>query len=433
MAKTDLRNIKSLLPEGLFAFPIGEVVDASPGGLTPLQTPAGKKTDGKFAEIDPKEKEAVDNCLNILRACQSDNSFKPYDAKHPYLTIVKTDKAKHSIQYKTDRKHDFAEGAINMGVTRDPNNSDQKVDNVQILPPMANYAALAFLTAYDKYKGPEEDLARVAKWIRWYAQHQEYDPKKIVPSLDIGGMHPTSNTYKAEGTIVDYGGSRSNNKLTPSTYADAHDSSAGVFLVVAERYQRIVSKLEPKARDKLNAIISPEALHAATIPALHVLQNLTNKQYGYTAARLDYINHYYLMDNVESYAGLRAGADYFKSVGDSAHAKIATQMHQKLGPNLKKFYNPEKGSFAWYTFGNGNYGHSYSGQSPDTMYPKHMAQLYALAFIEPHPDLFTRMHDGLKKDYESDSTAHPQTPAGRWQMAASAGSGTSERREKPII
>jgi len=383
------------------------------------------------ARIDKEEEDkAVRKYLDLIRNCQ----------------IAETP----ADDFNSDKITKTAEAIGAIALQVDPN-------VVWVSPAFGSYAALGMLTAYDSRHGTDEDVKRVARWLKWYANHEVKEDTTLLDIID------RKHVLFPAGSISDYVGSRNididvpvegggymhvqGGKFIPNGHIDSHDSTAGIFLALAERYQRVRSKL-PKEKAGLKAeldrIIKPNELYAAARPAVDLLQKLSqdNKD-GMTSAGLsDHV--YYLMDNIESYAGMRAGADLFANAGDTQDAtlneenkrcaKLSTQMYRKLAANMHKFHDAENAHYHWYTFGHGHYGDDYRYEANDRrhphdpLYPQPMAGLYGLAFDIPDHKAFTALESKFKNDYDLNPAAHPIAPAGRW-LAAAMASGTPEQKE----
>jgi len=183
----------------------------------------------------------------------------------------------------------LADGAFNM-----VNDGIAPVSPVWIAPYFVNHSMLALLAASNS-KMSAADVTRVGKWLEWSVVHQH-----------VGGFW-----HDFTGTIAAY---KSNDKV------DAHDSSAALFLMVAERYQR--------RGGKISGYVS-----AAAKSALKCIQHVTDTD-GLTWAKPNY-KVKFLMDNVEVYGGLIAGRKLFIATGDAAEAKAADKQAAAVGKGLR--------------------------------------------------------------------------------------------------
>ncbi|MCA9071013.1 MAG: hypothetical protein KDA84_18930 [Planctomycetaceae bacterium] len=207
---------------------------------------------------------------------------------------------------------------------------------VWVAPYFVNHSMLALLAANDVHKN-RADVARVGKWLGWSVKNQ-----------DPGGFWQDYT-----GTIARYQG---------NGMVDAHDSSAAMFLLVAERYQRSGGKV-------------PETLRAAAKRSLKCIQNVTDTD-GLTWAKPDY-RVKYLMDNIEVYAGLVAAQGFFTKTGDAAEAKAAGDQAEKISKGLKAYWQAVYQSrFAWVQHANGQFEGGL-----DKIYPHGLAQLFGVSFV----------------------------------------------------
>ncbi len=207
---------------------------------------------------------------------------------------------------------------------------------VWIAPYFVQHAALALLAANNFKKNPS-DVLRVGKWLEWCAEHQ-----------DKGGFW-----YDQVGTIASYS---SNGKV------DAHDSSAAMFLLAAERYRHAGSKLSPR-------IIS------AAKASLSCISDVTDSD-GLTWAKPDH-HVKYLMDNVEVFAGLMAAQQLFESTANPHEAALASKQLATMKLPLQSFWEgSERDRFAWVLHPSGTFEGGL-----DQIYPDGLAQLFGISCI----------------------------------------------------
>ncbi|MBU4459769.1 MAG: hypothetical protein KJ579_04310 [Verrucomicrobia bacterium] len=289
------------------------------------QVHAAGKADGEWA--------AIEGCLEIIRQCQMNDG---------------------NIRVKGD-------GAAAWAV-----------------PYFGNLAAVALLAAHDSRRN-SEDVARVGRWLTWYARHQEAD----------------GTIYDCEGTV---------SSCTSNGKRDSTDSYAATFLMAVGRYTQVLAK-QPSA----------EILHAAA-KALAAIEAVVQDD-GLTIAKPDYAIKY-LMNNVEVCQGLAEGARFFASVGMEKESRNAKAMAARMAGSMGKFWSERDASFA-YALDMKDQG---SGGLSEP-YPHGLAQLFALAHMRPsRPGLWARVTRTFKPDDKG-------MPVERWLIAAKRNAGSKELDE----
>ena len=208
---------------------------------------------------------------------------------------------------------------------------------VWVAPYFANHAALALLAGHERTENPG-DVARVGRWLDWCAKHQSADGYWNDFEGSVGG-------YKDNGKV------------------DAWDSSAAMFLLVAGRCHRAGGKATP-------------AVVAAARRALTCIETVTDRD-GMTWATPTH-RVKFLMDNVEVYAGLRAGVEFFAPIGAKAEAGKAGAHAGRIGQRLPDYWLPADRRFAYALHQNG----AFEG-GLDASYPHGLAQLFGVAFVHP--------------------------------------------------
>jgi hypothetical protein len=252
--------------------------------------------------------------------------------------VSKTEEVVIAAYLKILRASFLPDGAINM-TERGP----APTSPVWIAPYFADHVALAILAAND-FKKNASDVALVGKWIDWRVARQE----KGGYWHDFTG---TNAAYKSNGKV------------------DAHDSSAAMFLLVLERYQRAGGKISDKMRDAAKA-------------SLKCIVTVTDRD-GLTWAKPTYLVKY-LMDNIEVHAGLKASEAFFTKTKDAAEAKDCGVRAGAIGKLLPKYFEAkDKGLFAWALHPSGAYDGGF-----DKLYPHGLAQLFAVAFVQPEAGAF---------------------------------------------
>jgi hypothetical protein len=249
------------------------------------------------------------------------------------------------------------------------NHGNHPSSPVWVAPYFVNYAALALLAGYE-WKNNPEDLARVGRWLEWCAKNQAAD----------------GYWNDFEGTI---GGYKSNGKV------DAWDSSAAMFLLVAARYHRCGGKATPTVME-------------AAKKALKCIEIVTDND-GLTWATPNY-KVKFLMDNIEVYAGLRAGAEHFTAVGAKDEAKKMTGQAGLIGQKLREYWVPEDKRFAYALHPNGTFEGGLA-----KAYPHGLAQLFGVSFVDPELEAWT----GAARKFPPDTGPAAAAGTERWLVAAS--------------
>lgn len=240
---------------------------------------------------------------------------------------------------------------------------------VWIAPYFVQHAMLALLVANDHVQAPA-DVDRVRKWLQWCAEHQEQD----------------GYWYDYTGTLSSY---RSN------AMVDAHDSSAAMFLLVVERYQRSGGKM------------SKEVINAAK-RSLRCITILTDED-GLTWAKPDY-KVKYLMDNVEVHAGLKSAIALFSKTGDREEVAVARKQDSAMSKSLNLFWEAtEKDRFAYVLHPTGVFEGGF-----DDLYPHGLAQLFGISWVVSNSKAFAATCDKFEPQ-----TTPEGVGAERYLMAAS--------------
>jgi hypothetical protein len=241
---------------------------------------------------------------------------------------------------------------------------------VWIPPYFANHAALALLAAHDRKSNPA-DLARVQRWLEWSAAYQTKDGFWY----DFEGI---SATHSSNGKV------------------DAWDSSAAMYLSALARFRRAGGK-----------VVGP-MLEAAN-RAVKCIDAVTDPRDGLTWAKPDY-RVKFLMDNVETRAGLAAAAVLFEKTGDMARSRDCKARAAKIETGLARYWKSDQKLFAFALHENGQF--EIKLESP---YPHGLAQLFGVAFVAPEADAFVRVEKTFKPDAGELGTSGPE----RWLLAAS--------------
>ena len=240
---------------------------------------------------------------------------------------------------------------------------------VWVAPYFANHAALALLAGHERKENPP-DLAGVGRWLGWCAKTQAAD----------------GYWNDFEGSIAGY---RDNGKV------DAWDSSAAMFLLVAGRYHRAGGKATP-------------AVVAAAKRALKCIEMVTDRD-GMTWATPTH-KVKFLMDNIEVYAGLQAGGEFFTAVGAKVEAAKARTQAGRIGERLPAYWMPADGWFAYALHQNGTFEGGLKRS-----YPHGLAQLFGVAFVHPRREAWV----GAVRKFSPDTGPAAAAGTERWLAAAS--------------
>ncbi len=251
--------------------------------------------------------------------------------KPPALTPAETKVVANSLDIV--RGCQLPNGAFNM-----VDDGKQPGSPVWIPPYFANYGALALAVNAEKNRNAG-DLKRVEVWLNWCVKNQ-----------DSQGFF-----YDQHGTIAKHDASKK--------FVDAWDSSAAMFLVVVERYQRAGGKVTP-------------GMESACKKALACIEQVTIKG-GLTIAKPTY-PVMYLMDNIETRAGLNAASAIFTKLKDAKTAKAAAEQATAITALLTKYHDAAKGEFAWAKHPSGVYE-----RGMEKLYPNGLAQLFGIMSIQP--------------------------------------------------
>ena len=241
-------------------------------------------------------------------------------------------------------------------------------EQVWTVPYFANFAGMALLAAHALDPSPG-DVARVGRWLRWYAEHQEDD-----------------------GTICDYTGTLAS--YASSGTMDASDSYAATFLMLLRRHREATT-------GEL-----PGALAAGGLKAFAAIEAVTQAD-GLTLAKPDYPIKY-MIDNIEVYHGLVEGVLLFDALGHVDEAERARAMAQRIAVVLPGYWSDSEGCYAYALDMKGEYTAGLAKPYPDAL-----AQLFALAHLRSAPpELWVRVCGTFVPDADA-------VPVERWLLAAS--------------
>ncbi len=272
----------------------------------------------------------------LLSGCQP-HTGAPFRQGTPDPHVTRCPAETEAVRRGLDqlRACQLPDGAFTMA----PPQADPQ-SRIWIAPYFGQFAALALLAGPAR-QPDTQDLLRVRRWLDWCVAHQS-----------------------ADGIWHDYAGTAS--AYTDTGRVDAWDSSAALFLVVAERFRHAGGE------------VTPSDLMAAR-RSLACLNALADAD-GLTWAKPDY-RVKFLMDNIEVQAGLRAANRLF---GDSAEGVQARESAARLTTQLASFWRAADGCYAYALQADGRFAGGLLQP-----YPHGLAQLYALSFVAPRADVWT--------------------------------------------
>ena len=205
----------------------------------------------------------------------------------------------------------------------------QDQDRTRVAPYLANFAALGLARSYQLLHNPAY-LRAAWMWLAWYQRHMD-----------------------ANGYVTDYTVGPGPAYAEVSTRdEDSTDAYAGTFLLALHEAYAVSGD-----RAKLRGLVPGLARAVAAIRSTQQSDGLTWAKPGYHVK--------YLMDQAESYAGLRAGADLAHDLGltvlqeratlaaDSMRAGVAGMWQRSGSARLYAFAKLEDGSLqrtTWSSF-----------------------------------------------------------------------------------
>lgn len=279
------------------------------------------------------------------------------------LTLTKAEKAAVNNCLRIIRGCQLSDGAF---IVMKNGGSDAPI---WIQGYFANHAALALLAA-NELDASDEDLRRVERWLEWCAKHQS----------------PEGFWFDQEGTSAKY---------SSTGKVDAWDSSAALYLLVAERYQRTGKSL------------SSNVLRA-TKNAVKCIKAVEDPTDGLTWAKPDF-KVKYLMDNIETRAGLVAASKLYKRLNMNPESVATEKMAERIDKRLPDYWDDSKQWYAYALHPNGQFE-----TDSEKLYPHGLAQLFGIAFVQQRAACWNRMVTGFVPDDSRLAAVGPE----RWLPAA---------------
>jgi hypothetical protein len=211
------------------------------------------------------------------------------------------------------------------------------LDHAAIWPYLANFAAIGLVEA-TRRAGDQRYLGAAWRWLAWYQAHQD-----------------------ARGFITDY--RRSDGVMVSTGDMDSTDAYAGTFLLAARAAFRVSGD-----RVRLGTLQRGIGLAVRAIEA-------TQDRDGLTWAKPTW-RVKYLMDQAETYAGLRAASELAHALGDHALASRATDDAEHLRAGVAGLWHSATGAYDWAKHDTG----VRQGTNWRVLYPDALQQAWAVAF-----------------------------------------------------
>ncbi len=208
----------------------------------------------------------------------------------------------------------------------------------------ANFAAIGLAQA-TRSTGDTGYVAAAWSWLRWYA----------APHQDASGF-VTDYTVDANGV------ERSTGDM------DSTDAYAGTFLLAARATYRVDAN-----RKKLRELTA--GINGA-VKAIEATRDADGLTWAKPAWRVKY-----LMDQAETYAGLRAATDLATALGDSALAARSTTLADSMRAALVNLWNAPTTAYDWAVHADG----ARTATDWAVLYPDVMQQAWAVAFAVGDP------------------------------------------------
>jgi hypothetical protein len=211
------------------------------------------------------------------------------------------------------------------------------LDHGAVWPYLANFAAIGLVEA-TRQTGERRYLEAAWRWLAWYQAHQD-----------------------ARGFVTDY--RRSGGAMVSTGDMDSTDAYAGTFLLAAWAALRVsgdparLLTLRPGINGALRAIEATQDRDGLTWakPGWHVK---------------------YLMDQAETYAGLRAASELADAAGDGALAARAADDARRLRAGVATLWDPSTGAYDWAKHASG----ARQRTNWRLLYPDALQQIWAVAF-----------------------------------------------------
>lgn len=211
------------------------------------------------------------------------------------------------------------------------------VDRLAVWPYLSNFAAMGLVRATEVTRDPRY-LDAAWRWLSWYQAHQ--DPTGFVTDYKV-----------VEGVPISTGD------------MDSTDAYAGTFLLAVRSAYRASGD-----RARLGALRAGIDGAVRAIEATQTADGLTWAKPSWKVK--------YLMDLGESYAGLLAGAQLARALGEPALAQRADDDARRMKAGVDSLWNSRTSTYDWAVFENG-------ARTPNNwsyLYSDALQQAWAVAF-----------------------------------------------------
>ena len=187
-------------------------------------------------------------------------------------------------------------------------------DQVSIGPYLSHFAAVGLAQA-TRVTGDRSYVAAAWRWLDWYAAHM--DAQGFVEDYDVVNGTPVANGFK-----------------------DSTDSYAGMFLVAVRA--AVITSGDTAHMSRLAPAIR------AAVGAIEATQDADGLTWAKPEWRVKY-----LMDQAETYAGLRSAADLGRRLNDAALTTRATNDANRLQAGVDRLWQASTSSYDWAVHGDG--------------------------------------------------------------------------------
>jgi hypothetical protein len=211
------------------------------------------------------------------------------------------------------------------------------LDHATIWPYLGNFAAIG-LTEASRHTGDRRYLEAAWRWLAWYQAHQ--DPR---------------------GFVTDY--RRSGGAMLSTGDMDSTDAYAGTFLLAVRAAFRVRGDRARLATIRRGISLAVHAIEA------------TQDRDGLTWAKPTW-RVKYLMDQAETYAGLQAGSELARALGDHALAARAKADAERMRAGVAALWDAAAGAYAWAKHESG----ARQRTNWSLLYPDALQQVWAVAF-----------------------------------------------------